>query len=675
MLGTHTKEHDPQQQAVDIRKRLTFRQNLFFFFVFAVFSVLIVRLAYLQLIEGEQLKASLTYVNYKPTPIAPIRGNIYDSNGNDIAVSKPVQSLYFRVEARGQSDDDTIALAYRLESIFAERGKAGQEKLGAADILKRMDVGINLDKTKAKNPGFFNVPRRIKTDLSKEEAAFIIEHRDELQGIEIVEESIRVYDSQSVAAQLVGYLKRYSAARNKSNGLAYYQEQPSGEYMDTEDVGFDGIELMYQEELRGKKGLKTYPVNAINKIIGIPEIAPPTRGNSLFLTINKEIQLTAEQAIMDQIELLKQKDYGMGKGTAARSGYAVAMEVDTGRIVAMASMPDYDTNIWTGSVIPTEAYNKIRQFVNNGTIRTSYPDYPEKEMNDHTNSLVFLGSTIKPLSVLVGLNEGLFGIRTPYQDTGSFTFGADGSSISNSDGYANGTLTATSAIQKSSNTYMSAMIGVPLWNKYGREKGTAMQVWADYLAKFGLGVSTGSGMPGEYDGANDFFANAKKNSIMSAMVYASWGQNERYTTLQLAQFAATLASRGKRMKPQFVDKIVNVNGDVLQKLEPVMLDEVKFANEYWDTVIAGMKSGAEGIDTLPYNVARKTGTSTQDVSNGKNRVDNAVLIAFAPAEKPKLAVAVVVPEGGYGRYGAAPIAAKIFEAYDKTVGGLSGEKK
>ncbi|RAV19085.1 peptidoglycan D,D-transpeptidase FtsI family protein [Paenibacillus contaminans] len=653
---------------------MTFRLNLFFFSVFFLFSVLLVRLAYLQFVEGEDLKASETFIDYKPTPIAPIRGNIYDSNGHPIAVSKPVQSLYFRVEV-GQSDDDIIEIAYGLEGIFEEHGKAGQETLTAADILKRMDVGINLDKSKAKNPSFYNVPRRIKTDLSKDEAAVITEHRDELQGIEIVEESIRQYDPQSIAAQLVGYLKRFNAAREKQNGLAYYKEQPKGEYMDTEDVGFDGIELMYQEQLRGKKGLKTYPVNAINKIIGIPEIAPPTRGNNIYLTINKDVQLVAEQAITDQIQLLQQKDYGLGKGMAARSGYAVAMEVDTGRVVAMASMPDYDTNIWTGSSIPVEAYNKIRQFVNNGTIRTSYPDYPEKEMNAHTNSLVFLGSTIKPLTVLIGLNERLFGLRETYYDPGYYVFGADNSRIINSDGYANGSLNATSAIQKSSNTFMSAMIGVPLWNKYGREKGTAMQVWADYLAKFGLGVSTGSGMPGEYNGANDFFANAKQSSIMSAMVYASWGQNERYTTLQLAQFAATLASRGKRIKPQFVEKIVDPNNNTVQQLEPVVLDEVKFASEHWDAVIAGMKSSAEGIDTLPYNVARKTGTSTQDVSNGKSKVDNAVLIAFAPAEKPKLAVAVVVPEGGFGKYGAAPIAAKIFEAYDKAVGGLSGAVK
>ncbi|MNR01553.1 Penicillin binding protein transpeptidase domain protein [compost metagenome] len=117
----------------------------------------------------------------------------------------------------------------------------------------------------------------------------------------------------------------------------------------------------------------------------------------------------------------------------------------------------------------------------------------------------------------------------------------------------------------------------------------------------------------------------------------------------------------------------------MKKIEPEVLEDVskEFSQSDWNTIIRGMKSGAQGIDELPFNVARKTGTSTQDVAGG--RVENAVLIAFAPVENPKLAVAVVVPEGGFGRYGASPIAAKIFEAYDAANGGiltkLGGGKK
>jgi penicillin-binding protein 2 len=429
------------------------------------------------------------------------------------------------------------------------------------------------------------------------------------------------------------------------------------------------LEKMYQDVLRGKNGTKMYPVNAAQKIIGRVTVTPPEKGNNLVLTINKDVQLATEQAIMDQLNYLKSSRNTpmISAGANARSGYAVAMEVKTGNIVSMASMPDYNLNLWTGG-ISTADYENIQSFVNNGAIRHSPANYPEKEQPKHTPSLVFMGSVIKPLSILIGLNEGLITPYTTYYDSGSFSFGkGKGSTISNSGGTAYDNLNPTTAIEHSSNTYMSAKIGIPFYAKYGGENKQVTQKWSEYMAKFGLGVLTGSGLPYESAGLNDFVKNAEKDSYQSAMVYASWGQNEKYTTLQLAQFAATLANRGKRMKPQFVQEIKTYDGQVVQTVHPEVLEETKFPDLYWNTVINGMKSGAEGMGNLPYNVARKTGTSTQAVAGGT--VDNAVFIAFAPAENPVLAVAVVVPEGGYGRYGASPIAAKMFEAYDKNYNG------
>ena len=160
------------------------------------------------------------------------------------------------------------------------------------------------------------------------------------------------------------------------------------------------------------------------------------------------------------------------------------------------------------------------------TAKAKYPD--EKENAKHPSSIVFMGSTIKPLSVLIGLKEKFFTANQTYYDSGSFSFGKDGNStISNSGKTAYGALNAAGAIEHSSNTYMSAMVGIPLWNKYGRENANVTAKWAEYLAKFGMGVKTGSGLPGEFAGSNDFIANAKKDSYQSAMVYASWGQNEK----------------------------------------------------------------------------------------------------------------------------------------------------
>jgi penicillin-binding protein 2 len=662
-------EEPPEQKKNRMHKHFSVRLNIFFFVAFLAFTVLIVRLAILQFVESQYLREETISITNSNSPIAPIRGTIYDRTGYAIAQSRSMQSVYYRVEGRATNKDDIIQLAKELEEIFALYGKPDQKRLSAAEILKLMDVGFDLDKAKTKEPSYYYVPRRIKTDLTNKEIAYLLEHRDQLRGVEVFEDSIRVYDSQSISAQLVGYMKRYNAARNPVSGLEFYKNK-GDEYLEVEDVGFDGLELMYQDELRGQKGVKSYPVNALQKIIGPATLIPPDKGHNLHLTIDKNVQLATQQAITDHLNFIRNRRLAgdIAYAPNARSGYAVAMEVKTGKVVAMASMPDYNTNTWTGGM-SNEEYSQIMPFINNGTITTSYPDYPEKERNKHPSSLVYMGSTVKPLSVLVGLMENVITPTSTYSDGGSFTFGKDKRTISNSDGHAYGILNPTSAIQVSSNTFMSAMIGIPLYNKYGGEKSKVLDVWAQYFAEFGLGVKTGSKLPNEYEGSNEFFKNAKTSSYQSAMVYASWGQNEKYTTLQLTQFAATLASRGKRMMPQFVEKVTKSNGELVRGYEPVMLNETNYPNNYWDVVIRGMRSGAEGIDELPFPVARKTGTSTQDVPGG--RVDNAVFISFAPIDDPVLAIAVVVPEGRFGKFGAAPIAAKMYAAYDQHIGGLS----
>jgi len=667
---------DSKKNEVAKKRHFSFRINVFFFVTFLLFSVLIVRLAILQFVQAKDLKAAENTNTNQTTKIAPIRGNIYDSTKSPLAYTIPVQSLFFRIEPSQQNKDEVIGLAYKLKDVFDKYGKKDSKKLTPEEIVLAMDLGYDINKNKIKEPSYYWVPRRIKADLSKEEIAVLLEHRDEFKWLEVNEESIRTYemddDNTTIAPQLIGYLKPYSTEKAKE----IYKDNPnSKEYLDSENVGFDGIERMYQDDLRGKNGSKEYPVNAAMKIIGRAKVTAPIKGNNLYLSINKDIQKTTEKAIKDQIDFLHssyaRNDPFIKYGANAQAGYAVAMEVDTGRVVTMANFPDYNSNEWTGG-ISQATLDEIGSYIYNGSITTAYPKYTDKERPKHPSSIVFMGSTIKPLSVLVGLTEKLFSAGDIYYDTGSFTFGKStaASTIRNSDGHGYGALNASSAIEHSSNTYMSAKVGIPFYQKFGGENVAVTDKWADYLAKFGIGVKTGSGLPGENVGSNDFVKNAKKDSYQSAMVYASWGQNEKTTTLQLAQYAATLANRGKRLKPLFVDEIRTYEGELVKKVEPEVVEDSSslFSNNDWNTIIHGMKSGAEGIDELPYNVARKTGTSTQAVSGGT--IDNAVFIAFAPVENPKLAVAVVVPEGGFGRYGASPIAAKIFQAYDAANDGI-----
>jgi penicillin-binding protein 2 len=143
--------------------------------------------------------------------------------------------------------------------------------------------------------------------------------------------------------------------------------------------------------------------------------------------------------------------------------------------------------------------------------------------------------------------------------------------------------------------------------------------------------------------------------------------------MQLAQFTVMLANRGERLEPHLVKKITNQNGKTVKEFPRKVLDKVEFNSDYWDLVQKGMNTKLEKtFDDFPYDYARKTGTSTQWIRN--QNIDNGVFIAYAPRDNPKLAVAVVVPEGGFGSQSAAPIARKIFDAYDYEYG-LAGVAK
>jgi penicillin-binding protein 2 len=654
---------DPSKEEVQKRRHFAVRLNLFFFSVFLLFSILIIRLAIIQFVEGEQLKALKDSNQVAPYDIPPIRGNIYDRNGYPIAVSTSTQSLYYQYDI-GQSQDEVIALARRLERIFAEYGHP-DKMMTAEEIVLAMDAGFDIHKNRLPIMDYYSSLRRIKTDLTNEEVAWLMEHRDEMKNISIVEESVREYDGENrIAVQLVGYLRQYSTAINH---LPFYANTTE-KYLMTENVGFDGIEFMYEKELRGKPGSRTYPINALGQIIGNPVITPPTVGNNLYLTIDAEVQQAAKQKIIEHLEYLKTDPVSRSvnkTGINAASAYAVAMEVKTGKVIAMVSYPDYDPNIWRNGRISPKDWNENQYRFLNGTITGTLYDHPEaSERARHPGSLVPPGSTMKPLTILVGLQEGLIKPSTVYNDTGVFYYGRDNSRVSNSNGRAYGQMNAERAIAVSSNTFMAAMIGDPLYRKYGRE---SVQVWDSYMTQFGLGVTTGSGLPGESAGVRDYFNMVESSSAQAAMVLSSFGQGARYTPLQLVQYTATLANRGARVKPQFVEKITTYDGKTVSTFEPEILNTVEMPDEYWDVVQRGMERVTQqGFDGFPYKLASKTGTAESDTSAG--RVENAVFIAYAPADNPKLAVAVVVPEGGYGAWGAAPIARAIFDAYDRSIG-------
>ncbi|MDO7907078.1 penicillin-binding transpeptidase domain-containing protein [Paenibacillus sp. JX-17] len=677
------KSNAEQEKDNDLagRRRFTFRINLFFFSSFIIFTVIIVRLAILQFVEGPQLKQEESSSVTKSVPLPPIRGTIYDASGTaKLAYSTPVQSLYItltknyskQLEDQRKPEQKLMpemqAMAAKLEAAFNKYGNPNAEKLTASQIIDEMDLNYT------KSNGF--TPRRLKMDLSEQEIAYFMAHKEEFPGVEVVEENIRHYDPDTVAVQTIGYIRKYKGARTslgkykniEANMVkAGVNQDPGLVYQENEDVGFDGLELQYQDALRGKNGYKTVPVDPRNMPQGVESITPPQKGYDIYSTINKNVQVKTEQAIMDQLKWLHTNRVSGQTHPNATTGYAVAMEVNTGNVVAMASMPDYDSNVWQSGSVGADDFKQIANVYQNGTIRPFSSGRP----GQHPESVLLLGSTIKPLSVLLGLEEGLFTTSTYYHDNGTAYFGRnDSSRVRNSGGHAYGTLDPSAAIRHSSNTFMVDMVGERLYNKYKNMPEQGIDVWDRYMKEFGLGVSTGVDLPNEYLGKLEY--TNKNETALSRLAYASFGQQGKYTTLQLAQYVTMLANHGQRLQPHLVSQIKDDKGNVVQAMKPKVLNEAKFPESYWNEVIKGMATDVEAFRGFPYDFARKTGTSQQSV--GGVLKDNGVFIAFAPRENPKLAVAVVVPEGGFGAWSAGPIARKIFDAYDEEYG-LDGVPK
>lgn len=667
MIGFKPYKDVPDES--ETRRKFHGRINIFFFSAFLIFCVIIVRLAILQFVEGPELASQETGGEQKHFPLQPIRGSIIDASGTKLAYSTASNSLYItlmkdyskKTDKGKENRPEAEEMAKRLVQAFNKYGDPNLEPITVKKVMDDLDLEYN------KQHGY--EPRRIKSDLTKEEIAYFMENRAKFPGIQIVEENVRHYDPDTVAVQTIGFLKKFRGSKDLKDYEAIDQsnkdqKNPGLIYTEEEWIGYDGLERMFQEELRGKSGYLSIPINPQNMVDGVPTMVAPEKGHNIHTTIHKDIQLATEQAIMDQLQYLHTHPVSGKLHKDALTGYAVAMEVDTGHVVAMASMPDYDSNVRVNG-------GKITQDVvdasGNGTITI----YGSGRSGNGFESMIFLGSVIKPLTVLIGLNEGLFGINDIYPDQGYATIGREGSEtrISNSSGHRNGPIKPQLAIQQSSNAFMIDMIGKRLVSKYGGEKGVT--VWDEYMEKFGLGVVTGSGLPNEHKGLKNYTDTKAAGSNLAALAYASFGQQGKYTPLQLAQYTVMLANEGKRIKPQLVSKVTDQDGNVVKEFGREILNEVEFPKTYWQTIKRGMNTqGLAAFDDFKYDFARKTGTSEQEAKvNGKwQKIDNGVFIAFAPRDNPKLAVAVVVPEGGFGSQSAAPIARKIFDAYDEIYG-------
>jgi penicillin-binding protein 2 len=657
------------------------RLQIVYIVVFLMFVFIILRLAQIQIQQGSDYANELADRSYKKDYIPAMRGNIYDRNGYVIAESRPSHLAVFR-EQEVMEKKAYFDLVEKLEKILS---------LDKATLLKKMDVGYAYEKgnyVEAARQLPRYLEKELKVDLTDKEIAVLGEHRGDLPGIEVVTKPIRKYDPKQIAVQAVGYVRPFHIAENVK--LASYKDE-STRYLPNQLVGLDGIELSYEKELRGSNGYRMYEVAADQTIVKQVEEVPSVPGNHVYLTIDQRVQLDIRDSIRAFLPKMRAT---IPEARAAKGAYVVAVEVKTGKVVAMVSYPEYDPNVWIEGP-DQKTYDEIKLAVTNGTIREApYDTRPLtgeaaiQEGYKHPGSIVPSGSVLKPITVLLGLQEGIITPADRWNDGGVYHYGRGTDRIKNDNSKAHGTISPAISLQKSSNTYM-ARIGEELSRRKGKESASVLQ---SYYHAFGLGVQTGVDLPNENKGKEDYLVMDENYGPLAAMVQASFGQQVRATTMQLAQYAATLANKGVRLQTQMVDKITDAEGKLVKTYTSKTMSTFPHPDKYWDILEQGMvmvtKPGGTAVrayEGMPFQVAAKTGTSEQDIyvpvtvteeKTGQKktrwkmhgRITNGVSISYAPVDDPVLAVAVIVPEGGYGGRSAAIISRSVYDVYDKHIG-------
>ncbi|MDA1635532.1 peptidoglycan D,D-transpeptidase FtsI family protein [Bacillus cereus] len=526
------------------------------------------------------------------------RGKIFDQNGVILAINKKVKSLYCTSNDKKLSKQD----ASNTLAFFNQFSKEFQHDISVEDIKSQLQQSC-------KKQTMNDIP--LYSDITEDELAFI--NKNKPNNVIIEDEWIRYYPKQEIGSQVVGYVEN---DLNSKHML----------------VGKSGIELQYENDLKGKSG-KTLIFKIGNKNF-FWNIQNVQKGKDVRLTLDSKLQQKAEEALRSQIK----------KTPDAKAGYVVVTDVKTGAILTMANSAVFNPNTHVSS--KNENFKSLSQ---NKAIRKL--KYGESYVN--------MASTIKPLTILIGLNEKLFQPEDTYLDKGTIQYDNQ-NNITNAPGTPTGEITPRQAIINSSNTFMTAKVALPLFNQNNGNIEKVAHIWTDYLMQFGLRSKTGIDLPFEEDGQYELHPSNKFENGISALLNASWGGNEVHTPLQLAQYAATLASKGDKYKPQIVGATIGQDGKETKKFKPILESSNRYPMEFWRVVQGGMSQNIEEIKNLPFHVAGKTG-STGSPNEQERMINHSLFISYAPTEDPQIAISVVIPGSNSEKNIAALVTAEVLE--------------
>jgi len=594
--------------------------------IFIALGLLATRLAYLQIVRHDYFSDLSQGNRIRIDPIPPARGLIFDRSGEPVAINLPS----YQLELVREQTPDLDGTLSRLQGIG----------LLSPDEVTRAKRAIKARRS------FDSVP--IKLQLTEEELARFAVNRPDFPGVEVKPRLTRHYPNGSLGVHALGYVAAISE-----------QDQAKldpGNYAGTSLIGKLGVESSYESQLHGTTGYQQLLVNAQGRRVDrvglqTPELErkEPVAGDDLFLSIDWRVQKVAEDAL------------------AGKRAAVVAIDPANGDVLAFVSTPTFDPNGFTrGLTVPEyrALADDIDRPLYDRALRGVYPP----------------GSTIKPIVALAALQYGVTEPEATRYCRGVFQFPGSSHRYRDWKKRGHGTVNMHSAIAQSCDTYF-----------YAISDQIGIQRMHDFMVQFGLSGKTGIDLQGERSGlvpSPEWKKKAFKQKNLQIWfpgetVIAGIGQGYMLATpLQLAHVAATIASRGQRFEPRVVHRIREAKTGRIVELPPKKLPPVQVKDPaYWDVIIGGMigvlndhnGTARKAQAGAPYRIAGKTGTA-QVFSIGQNQRyresaiqerlrDHALFIAFAPAEAPRIAVAVMVENGRSGSGTAAPIARKVMDAY------------
>ncbi|NLO25717.1 MAG: penicillin-binding protein 2 [Clostridiales bacterium] len=730
-------------------KRLRDRNNVIALLLAIIAVVLVFRLVQLQIVNGEYYSDLSENKRIRRIAVDAPRGLFLDRHGREIAGNRPG---YVVEIMKTEIVQETISyVAQELVEILA--GNEEQIKLDfvIGDDPLRFKLGSGEEeaqwKEKHKIPEEYDAaqtlaflrekhgispgmpdelalkvlailykiseqsylayqPMEIARDVSMLTVAQIEERHLDLPGVNVEVKPIRHYKEGNLAAHVLGYLG--SINQEELEGLS------DKGYTQNDIIGKSGLERVLEEELKGIRGARQVEVNSVGRLISTLGERPSIPGNNIFLTLDSRLQQTAEQSLIETMEKIQAGEMGT-KYPNAKSGAAVAIDVNTGEVLAMASYPSYDPNLFATG-ISSEDWEALNPQSND-------PLEPRPLYNNAIQAAVPPGSTFKMALAVAALQENIITPKTVIVDRGVYRVipGASPACwLWNQNRTTHGPENVVDAIKDSCNYFfyeVSRLLGIDRMEEYAR--------------KFGLGQRTGIELPGESAGIvagptyktgiwknvikrymtdtmnveeqemidgvfgllnvqfntwtqmrkalEDIGINETEhiNKLISYINASRWtagqtlsaaiGQGEHmYTPLQVANYIATIANGGTRYKPHLVKKIYDQQSGEYRYNQPEVLERIEISPQNLKAVFEGMlavtKPGGTAASVFrdtTVNIAGKTGTAQNPGYDGY-----AWFAGFAPYENPQIAVAVVIFQGGSGNY-SSPVAKAIIEEFLK----------